>query len=373
MVVAAVMALYKFTGKSETKEGAVLMVQCYYALAYLLGCYVIIEYKPKLIALLIPLTIWIGLFININVSTASEEYKVSEYLISCMCNMFLYMMLVPSQWHINMVTFTLCMLYYLARVYYTYKKLPMELVIAVLMSIFYFSLAAKMLYSKVKDLYKLLIENKKLIKEMKKILESFPHGVIIQSRDSEFKDEVYFTNHEFQEHIYAIKNNIRELSKIKISFPEKNDEYEEVHTDLCNFLKRQEERLKELPVLKKNNVKINCSDALEALENPASHNTEEGGSNECVKNFNVKTLRVNWEGNENSFMHVFIDISDIIRLEQAKEDIRCQKVMFASVSHEFRTPLNAILNSYRFIKSSNEELLGEMNDRQELDRLSIQK
>ena len=32
--------------------------------------------------------------------------------------------------------------------------------------------------------------------------------------------------------------------------------------------------------------------------------------------------------------------------------MRCQKIMFSSVSHEFRTPLNWILNSYYFIKSS---------------------
>jgi len=48
-------------------------------------------------------------------------------------------------------------------------------------------------------------------------------------------------------------------------------------------------------------------------------------------------------------MHVFIDITDIQKLEEANNNIRCQKIMFASVSHEFRTPLNAIMHSYSFI------------------------
>jgi signal transduction histidine kinase len=48
-------------------------------------------------------------------------------------------------------------------------------------------------------------------------------------------------------------------------------------------------------------------------------------------------------------MHVFIDNTDIVKLEEANNNIRCQKIMFASVSHEFRTPLNAIMNSYKFI------------------------
>jgi len=59
---------------------------------------------------------------------------------------------------------------------------------------------------------------------------------------------------------------------------------------------------------------------------------------------------------------VFIDVSDIILLKRAKEDIQAQKVMFASVSHEFRTPLNAILNSYRFIQTSNDTVVKELKD-----------
>jgi len=44
-------------------------------------------------------------------------------------------------------------------------------------------------------------------------------------------------------------------------------------------------------------------------------------------------------------MHVFIDTSAFIKLEEANNNIKCQKIMFASVSHEFRTPLNSIINS----------------------------
>ena len=62
-------------------------------------------------------------------------------------------------------------------------------------------------------------------------------------------------------------------------------------------------------------------------------------------------MRVNWEGKP-SFMHVFIDTTDIVKLEEANNNIRCQKIMFASASHEFRTPLNAIMNSYRFIEDT---------------------
>lgn len=214
------------------------------------------------------------------------------------------------------------MLYYLFKVHNTYKKLPSELVLSVVLSISYFSITAKMLYAKVKEAYRLLIQNKKLIKEMKKILETFPHGVVIHSRPSSLKEEIHFSNHEFNEHIYEIKQNIRELNKVKVSLVKKNSENEEIGTDLHKFLKKQEKKLKDRPVLQKNNVKINCSEALEAIENNSSQNFEDDSSNEHIKNFNVKTLKVNWEGNENSYMHVFFDVSDIIKLEKAKEDMR---------------------------------------------------
>jgi signal transduction histidine kinase len=49
-------------------------------------------------------------------------------------------------------------------------------------------------------------------------------------------------------------------------------------------------------------------------------------------------------------MHVFIDTTGIIKLEEAKSNIKLQKIMFASASHEFRTPLNAIMNSFKLIE-----------------------
>jgi len=70
-----------------------------------------------------------------------------------------------------------------------------------------------------------------------------------------------------------------------------------------------------------------------------------------IQTFHVESLNVEWEGSS-SFMHVFIETTNIVNLEKAKNNIKCQKIMFASASHEFRTPLNAIMNSYQFIDNS---------------------
>lgn len=55
-------------------------------------------------------------------------------------------------------------------------------------------------------------------------------------------------------------------------------------------------------------------------------------------------------------MHVFIDTTDIVKLEEANNNIRCQKIMLTSASHEFRTPLNAIINSFIFITNTIKDL-----------------
>ena len=79
--------------------------------------------------------------------------------------------------------------------------------------------------------------------------------------------------------------------------------------------------------------------------------------NQLYNQFMLKSLKINWEGNNNSFMHVLIDTTNVIELEKAKSNIKWQKIMFASSSHEFRTPLNAILNSLKFIRDFHQTML----------------
>jgi len=82
-----------------------------------------------------------------------------------------------------------------------------------------------------------------------------------------------------------------------------------------------------------------------------------GGSDETVKRvFNVKSMRVDWN-RELCFMHVFFVNNDSAKLEKANNNIKLQKVMFASISHEFRTPLNAIINSYHLLSDVFRDLM----------------
>lgn len=55
-------------------------------------------------------------------------------------------------------------------------------------------------------------------------------------------------------------------------------------------------------------------------------------------------------------MHIFVDTTNIKNLEEEKAKLKCQNIMLASVSHEFRTPLNAFDNSLQLIKLKVQEL-----------------
>ena len=74
------------------------------------------------------------------------------------------------------------------------------------------------------------------------------------------------------------------------------------------------------------------------------------------KYFMLKTLKVNWENSKDAFMHVFINTTHFKKLEKAKATNECLRVMFSSISHEFRTPINAFSNALSLLEMNNDSL-----------------
>jgi two-component system, sensor histidine kinase and response regulator len=68
-------------------------------------------------------------------------------------------------------------------------------------------------------------------------------------------------------------------------------------------------------------------------------------------------MKVTWEKNPSSFMHLLVDTTDVRVLEEEKAKVKCQNIMLASVPHEFRTPLNAFDNSLQLIKMNLDQLI----------------
>jgi signal transduction histidine kinase len=57
-------------------------------------------------------------------------------------------------------------------------------------------------------------------------------------------------------------------------------------------------------------------------------------------------MKVDWEDCKEACLHLFIDTTALSKLEKERATNKCQKIMFASMSHEFRTPLNAINGAF---------------------------
>ena len=87
-----------------------------------------------------------------------------------------------------------------------------------------------------------------------------------------------------------------------------------------------------------------------SLFEPKSEFVKTTENEEKVKYYNIKTMKVAWEKNSDSFMHIFIDTTNVKKLGEIRARNSCQQIMFASVSHEFRTPLNVFENSLNLIK-----------------------
>ena len=244
-------------------------------------------------------------------------------------------------------------------------------------------------FCRLNDAHKIMLTNERLIAEMKRLLKVFPHGVIIEAKNDSSPMKIKLVNRNFTRQISRIDGQLATLQAIKVR-TQATDRISAEGTDsLFDLLRRQTQKLKadsamettkvtiqcrgdpeassegvvsdkeelkdeqllqrQRPVQKSSNAEVNIVDNdIDSLKEPTLMRKQSDDSF-VERIFNIKSIHVLWEG-QPSFMHVFIDTTDIFKLEEATNNIKCQKIMFASVSHEFRTPLNAISNSYSFIQ-----------------------
>jgi signal transduction histidine kinase len=199
------------------------------------------------------------------------------------------------------------------------------------------------------------LKSEKLVKEMKRILQIFPNGVLICPGKSEDIQGEYYTNENFEKDIFEIRRKLSELDTVEVKY--KNSE--EIAnppktTTLLHFLMTQQKKLNEENPMVEMEVFIN-----EKPQNSDSRRFEEEVELQ-KRSYHLMSLMVELNGNK-WFMHVFTDTTNILKLEEAKRNIKCHKILFASSSHEFRTPLNAIINSFKFIKDHFSKILVSAN------------
>jgi rRNA maturation protein Rpf1 len=89
----------------------------------------------------------------------------------------------------------------------------------------YFTLSSYKLSSKFRELMVNIFKNERQAHEMKRILEIFPHGVIINPKSEDAYQEVAFSNKEFETQIQKIRNRVNELENITGSWKLNREDY----------------------------------------------------------------------------------------------------------------------------------------------------
>ncbi|CAI2385084.1 unnamed protein product [Moneuplotes crassus] len=319
----------------------------------LIVCVGILEYYPERHGIIAPAFLAMTFISLSDIYASSDRYVMHEYALPCIGYGYLIMVLIPSTWQANLIAWIVGISYNLTKVVEKQEEIPTTFWIAILPAMFYYIATSYLLSGKLKELYEYLRNNEVLRNEMTNILEMFPNAVMINPcKPDENETKQPFTNHEFDEKITIIKHKLDELRDIKLSFLQTKGEQESfVKCDLETYLLEIHKRLRNRDIFEQNKVNI-ISDGPD--------------EDEDYNAYTVKCIKVEWGGRP-CFMNVFINNTDIIKLEQATNSIKCQKIMFASASHEFRTPLNAIMNSYGFLKEKNNQVLEEISKLENVD------
>ncbi|CAI2379869.1 unnamed protein product [Moneuplotes crassus] len=340
------------------------------------------------------------------VTCALSEYRLYEGFIPQISISFFYGSFSTANWRAPCITQGIMYFYAYIRITASHTEAPPELRISLINTMIFYCIGAYLSSQHLKREFLSKCKQEKLTKLFQSTCSTMPEGVSIID---EAEPRLCFTNPKFKEvftlrfcsdskdynkTIYSIQNKIdreyeqikqdfiisKELDKEKMNFEKFLDKWN-VSISPLNAEQGGDEEEKDYDIFKpphslassKSLVKerISLSDFLfherrNALESPMkicetkislefSEMHRVSKIQLLNKEFIVKTCQLNLEENSRrtstKFMHIFIDTTQIALLEQAKAQNKYQKIVIANVSHEFRTPLNAINMSVELLKS----------------------
>ena len=204
--------------------------------------------------------------------------------------------------------------------------------------------------------------NQELISTIKRIIEAFPEWIIIQSIDPDSNKLILqFANETATKDIISYDNPWgKSIDNEKLNFIIKTTDNVRWTNCLCKSSELESYTLSDFLILHTYSWQINKKEVWSAVEAYNKEWYEDDSSKN--KFYNVKTLWTKWENNSNSFIHVFINTTTVKHFEMEKSRNEVMQLMFSSVSHEFRTPINAFTNSISFIESNYQFFLNKLSE-----------
>ncbi|CAI2385433.1 unnamed protein product [Moneuplotes crassus] len=309
--------------------------------------------KAFYLVYLVPILIGLAIYMAIDITLQSDEYRPSDRLMVSCCVAHCFMILIPNKWIHSSIAHALAMCNLGYGAWKNYGLFTSEINMTIILCVFWFTLSSYFLSLKTKNLYSEIYRNKILIKQTKRILQILLFGVVVWPSKSSQK---FFINQEFKDKFTDVDQRLEELSALDLKLLDNKCEVinEEFRNDLSKFLKAQQRLIDTKESVFEQDVKLWCY----SQEDFKLSESSEQNSN--LRIICIKTLAIEWE-NSDSYIHVCIDNTDVIRLEEIKSKIKldeannsiqCQKIMFASASHEFKNPLNCIINSFNLVQDS---------------------
>ena len=234
-------------------------------------------------------------------------------------------------------------------VHILFPKLNAFLYISMLVSVVLYITISMLIAKFVKNFLEAINENKQLVETIKNILQSLPEGVIIETKDENLnKYIVKFANSisqrnifrsdpeeintsEIDEKVRIVQTSIEELKNFD------DEELENAHKiKLCNIL-----------VYHRSQINNDQNEFLSSFESKSN-----GIIDDWSSHYMIKTIKVKWKLNKDAFMHVLTDVSSVKKYEKEKAINEWLYILFSSLSHEFRTPLNTFCNSITLLSES---------------------
>jgi hypothetical protein len=230
-----------------------------------------------------------------------DKLVLPEYTISTVGFIYLLVMAFPSKWMSNSIAYFLGMVYFIYVCYNNYGYVKTELAIAAFFGTLWFYLCNIVMYSKLKALYETILKSKKLIKEMKKILQIFPHGVLIAPKENDKQ----FTNEVFDKEICQIREKLEEIDTVlvEVKSVDQSQDSQELfqNKNLHEFIHEQQHKICHQNSMVETDISI-----FGKHHGQRNHRFEEdknGGYLDDKKEeepdkrlYHVKSLEVEWEG-----------------------------------------------------------------------------
>jgi len=137
-------------------------------------------------------------------------------------------------------------LFIIYKVYSKFENPPTQLCFALFLTTVYYGIIAYTLESRISKLYITILKNEDLIGQNKKVIQAFPHGVIIDSMHTN-DSKVCFSNDEFNSKIRNIRNRVTELANVEVTLKDDSStgQAQELKTDLQQYLSHRQQLLQD--------------------------------------------------------------------------------------------------------------------------------